>query len=118
MGTFTIGETKVRPGEYHRFENAGGISTAGARNGIVAGVIRANWGPLGSVVVCEPSTDIKAIYGNGETEDMITEMFKGGGSKGYFVRCGTGGTCGTIPCRGRPCGTCWPKVHRRPRGNP
>lgn len=96
MGTFTIGETKVRPGEYHRFENAGGISTAGARNGIVAGVIRANWGPLGSVVVCEPSTDIKAIYGNGETEDMITEMFKGGGSKGYFVRCGTGGTCGTI----------------------
>lgn len=96
MGTFTIGETKVRPGEYHRFENAGGISTAGARNGIVAGVIRANWGPLGSIVVCEPSTDIKAIYGSGETEDMITEMFKGGSSKGYFVRCGTGGTCGTI----------------------
>ncbi len=96
MGTFTIGETQVRPGEYHRFENAGGISTAGARNGIVAGVIRANWGPLGSVVVCEPSTDIKAIYGNGETEDMITEMLKGGSSKGYFVRCGTGGTCGTI----------------------
>lgn len=96
MGTFTIGETKVRPGEYHRFENAGGISTAGARNGIIAGVIRAKWGPLGSVVTFDPSTDVKATYGKGSTEDMITEMFKGGGSKGYFVRVGTGGTCGTI----------------------
>lgn len=96
MGTFTIGETKTRPGEYHRFENSGGISNAGARNGIVAGVIRANWGPLGTVVVCEPSTDIKATFGSGQTEDMITEMFKDGSSKGYFVRCGTGGTKATI----------------------
>ena len=26
-GTFTIGETKTRPGIYHRYENAGGVST-------------------------------------------------------------------------------------------
>ena len=63
MGTFTIGETKVRPGEYHRFENAGGIPTAGATNGIVAGVIRANWGPLNKAVVFDPSTDVKAVFG-------------------------------------------------------
>jgi len=96
MATFTVGEKKVRPGEYHRFENAGGISTAGARNGIVAGVIRANWGPLNEVVTFDPSTNVKAVYGKGNTEDLITEMFKASNSKGYFVRVGTGGTLGTI----------------------
>lgn len=96
MGTFTIGETKIRPGEYHRTENGGGINTVGARNGIVAGVIRANWGPLGEVVTFEPSTSVKATYGSGLTENLITEMFKEGSSKGYFVRVGTGGTCGSI----------------------
>lgn len=35
-GTFTIGETKTRPGIYHRYENAGGVSIAGAINGIGA----------------------------------------------------------------------------------
>ena len=96
MGTFTIGETKVRPGEYHRFENAGGIPTAGATNGIVAGVIRANWGPLNKAVVFDPSTDVKAVFGKGQTEDLISAMFEEGNSKGYFVRCGTGGTYGSI----------------------
>ena len=96
MGTFTIGEKKVRPGEYHRFENAGGIATAGARNGIIAGVIRANWGPLNTVVTFDPSTNVKTVYGAGNKEDLITEMFKGGNSKGYFVRVGTGGTKATI----------------------
>lgn len=95
-GTFTIGETKTRPGEYHRIENAGGVSAVGARNGILAGVIKANWGPLNEVVVFDPSTDVKTIYGAGLTENLITEMFKGGGSEGYFVRVGTGGTYGSI----------------------
>lgn len=96
MGTFTIGETKIRPGEYHRVENAGGISAAGARNGIIAGAIKANWGPLGEVVTFDPSTSVKATYGSGLTENLITEMFKGGSSKGYFVRVGSGGTVGSI----------------------
>lgn len=96
MGTFTIGETKVRPGEYHRFENAGGIPTAGATKGIVAGVIRANWGPLNKAVVFYPSTDVNAVFGKGQTEDLISAMFEEGNSKGYFVRCGTGGTYGSI----------------------
>lgn len=96
MGTFSIGETKIRPGEYHRVENAGGISAVGARNGIVAGVITAGWGPLGEVVTFDPSTSVKAIYGIGKTENLITEMFKAGNSKGYFVRVGTGGTQGKI----------------------
>ena len=96
MGTFSIGEAKIRPGEYHRYENAGGMSTTGAVNGIVAGIIRANWGPLNKTVVFAPSTSVAQTFGTGMTEDLITEMFKSGSSKGYFVRCGTGGTCGEI----------------------
>lgn len=96
MGTFSVGETKIRPGEYHRVENAGGIATAGALNGIVAGIIKANWGPLNKVVAFEPSTSVKSTFGSGSTEGLITEMFKASNSKGYFVRCGSGGTCGTI----------------------
>ena len=45
-GTFVVGETKIRPGVYTRYENAGGVEIAGAANGIGAAVIRANWGPL------------------------------------------------------------------------
>lgn len=96
MGTFTIGETKIRPGEYHRFENAGSIVAAGARNGIVAGIIKSNWGPLGQAVTLSPSATVKSVFGSGMTEDLITEMFKGGASTGYFVRVGSGGTAGSI----------------------
>lgn len=96
MGTFIVGETKVRPGEYHRFENAGGIQTAGAKNGIIAGVFRGNWGPLNKAVTLLPSTDVKKVFGSGQSQDMIPVMFEPGNIKGYFVRVGTGGTAGTI----------------------
>jgi len=95
-GTFTVGEKKVRPGIYHRYENAGGVSIAGAINGIGAGVIRANWGPLNKVIEFEPSTKVSTIYGTGNTEDLITQMFTGGCTSGFFVRAGSGGTAPTL----------------------
>ena len=95
-GTFTVGERKIRPGVYHRYENAGGIRLAGAINGIGAGVIRANWGPLNKVIEFEPSTKVSTIYGSGNTEDLITEMFTGGLTSGFFVRVGSGGTAPTL----------------------
>lgn len=95
-GTFTIGETKVRPGVYHRYENAGNVSLAGAINGIGAGVFQANWGPMNEVVELEPSSKVNQIFGSGKTEDLITEMFNGGITSGFFVRAGTGGTVPTI----------------------
>ena len=95
-GTFTVGERKTRPGVYHRYENAGGIRLAGAINGIGAGVIRANWGPLNKVIEFEPSTKVSTIYGSGNTEDLITEMFTGGLTSGFFVRVGSGGTAPTL----------------------
>ena len=63
------------------------------------GIIRANWGPLNRAVAFEPSTNVNAVFGSGNTEDLITEMFSGGISSGYFVRCGTGGTAPTIIAR-------------------
>ena len=46
---FTVGEKKIRPGVYQRYENRGTSSTAGAVNGIVAATYRSNWGPVGEV---------------------------------------------------------------------
>ena len=40
---FTVGENKKRPGVYQRYENVGGVSIAGATDGIVACCIRSNW---------------------------------------------------------------------------
>ena len=95
-GTFSIGQTKARPGIYWRRENAGGVSLAGAINGIGVGIIRANWGPLNKAVDFEPNTDVKKIFGSGNTEDLITEMFNGGISSGKFVRIGKGGTAPSV----------------------
>lgn len=95
-GTFSVGESKTRPGVYHRRYSVGGGEVAGALNGVGMGIIRANWGPLNRAVAFEPSTNVNAVFGSGNTEDLITEMFSGGISSGYFARCGTGGTAPTI----------------------
>lgn len=93
-GTFIVGETKTRPGVYQRRYKEGAGASAGARNGIGLGLIRANWGPLNSVVDFTPDTNVNKIFGSGEgkTQNLITEMFTGGITKGHFVRVGTGGT--------------------------
>ena len=95
-GTYTIGEKKTRPGVYHRYENAGGLVVAGAVNGIGAGVIQANWGPLNKAIEFAPETKVNTIFGRGKTEDLITEMFTGGITSGFFVRAGTGGTASKL----------------------
>ena len=77
-GTFSVGESKTRPGVYHRRYSVGGGEVAGALNGVGMGIIRANWGPLNRAVAFEPSTNVNAVFGSGNTEDLITEMFSGG----------------------------------------
>lgn len=69
---------------------------AGAINGIGAGVIQANWGPLNQAIEMEPSTKVNQIFGSGKTEDLITKMFDGGITSGFFVRAGTGGTVPSV----------------------
>ncbi len=95
-GIFTIGETKTRPGVYTRYENAGGVSLAGAVNGIGAAIIKANWGPLNQLVELDGANAVAPAFGSALTVDTITEMFTGGCSKVKAVRAGTGGTPTTI----------------------
>lgn len=95
-GTFSPGEVKVRPGNYHREVSDITANLAGNINGIGAGLIKANWGPLNEAVAFDGSTDVNAVFGSGQTESLITEMFNGGITSGFFVRIGTGGTAPKI----------------------
>ncbi|MEG1562152.1 MAG: phage tail sheath subtilisin-like domain-containing protein [Bacteroides sp.] len=98
-GTFTVGETKIRPGVYTRYENAGGVELAGASNGIGAAIIRANWGPLNQVKWIENPVTAASIFGESGTNhtvNIVNEMLTGGASKVAVVRAGTGGTAATI----------------------
>lgn len=96
MGVFfTVGEKKKRPGVYQRYENIGGVSVAGATDGIVACCVRSNWGELGKVYTFENIDEAKQALGNGGkngTVDLLTEVFTGGAIKVYCVRIGSGGT--------------------------
>lgn len=95
---FTIGEKKTRPGVYYRYENYGTPPTAGADDGKCAAVIRSNWGPVGEVQEMDSYEDIAKIYGDGGTggtTDVALEEFKGGATKVFAIRLGTGGTKGT-----------------------
>lgn len=100
MGVFfTVGEKKKRPGVYQRYENIGGVSVAGATDGIVACCIRSNCGELNKVHTFESIEAAKKVFGNGGengTVDLLTEVFTGGAIKVYCVRVGSGGTRGTV----------------------
>ncbi len=96
---FTVGEKKKRPGVYQRYENVGGVSIAGATDGIVACCIRSNWGELGKVHTFESIEAAKLALGNGGengTVSLLTEIFTGGAKKVYCVRLGSGGTKSSI----------------------
>ena len=95
-GTFIVGERKIRPGVYQRRYKTGTGPIAGARNGVGLGLIRANWGPLNTVVDFTPDTNVNRIFGSGNTENLITEMFNGGLTSGHFVRIGTGGAAPSV----------------------
>ena len=94
---FTVGESKKRPGVYQRYENVGGVSIAGATDGIVACCIRSNWGERNKVHTFESIEQAIEILGNGGengTVSLLTEIFTGGAKKVYCVRLGSGGTKG------------------------
>lgn len=96
---FNIGEKKKRPGVYQRYENIGGLSVAGASDGVVACCIRSNCGELNKVHTFESIEAAKRVFGDdGEngTVDLLTEVFAGGAVKAYCVRVGNGGTKGTV----------------------
>lgn len=89
-GTFTIGEKKVRPGTYYRYENVGGVETVGAINGIGAALFRASWGPLNKVFDMDITmqNNIDDYYGSAATVKILKEMFNGGTTTIRAVRIG------------------------------
>ena len=97
---YNEGENKIRPGVYQRHSNSGLGALVGARDGIVAIPVRANWGALGQVV---KNTSKKALlanygtgtYGSGYTVPAAEEIFNAGASTVYTYRMGTGGTAAT-----------------------
>ena len=94
---FTVGEKKKRPGVYQRYENVGGVSIAGATDGIVACCVRSNWGECNKVHTFESIEQAKLVLGNGGengTVSLLTEIFTGGAKKVYCVRLGNNGTKG------------------------
>lgn len=95
-GFYQVGETKIRPGVYHRYVNAGGAEIAGAREGIGCAVVTGNWGALNTPVTIDNSADVTTVVGSGSGYDVITEMFTGGVEEIVVVRVGSGGTKGSI----------------------
>jgi hypothetical protein len=95
MGAFfTVGEQKIRPGTYIRYENTGTPAEVAITNGVCAAVFKANWGPLGVAIDIENLTDVETYFGSALTVDIIKEILKSG-VKVKAVRLGSGGTKGT-----------------------
>lgn len=95
---YRAGETKIRPGVYRRYENVGKNDTLGARYGMFAIPVHADFGPLETVSVFEPDqiNELKQMYGTGGTVDAALALFDGGATKVYIYRLGTGGTVSSV----------------------
>ncbi len=100
MGAFfTVGEEKIRPGVYYRYENYEAGNTVGADDGKCACVIRSNWGPIDSTVLLEAEKDITTYFGDGGTDGTLAvpkQQFIGGAKSVRTVRLGSGGEYGTL----------------------
>jgi len=89
---FTIGEKKVRPGIYFRYENWGTPPIAGAADGRCGAVFRSNWGPLAKPVAIENFSHIARVYGEGGTTSVALEQFRGGARLVFAMRLGDAST--------------------------
>lgn len=89
-GIFTIGEKKVRPGVYYRYENSGGVETVGATNGITAALFQADWGPLNKEFDMDVTmkNNISDYYGTDAHVKILKEAFTGGATTIRAVRIG------------------------------
>jgi len=96
---FNIGEKKVRPGLYNRYESNDGVATAGASDGTVAAVFQGDMGELSKVYILTGIDDVGALFGdtggaNG-TVQILKDIFNAGASIVKAVRLGAGGTKAT-----------------------
>lgn len=94
--TFLPGEQKIRPGTYARITSSGLNPPAVIPSGIVAALIRSEWGPLGAVTALEGEGAIEATFGSGGTTEVLRQIFRGGARRVLAIRQGTGGAVATI----------------------
>lgn len=106
---FNVGESKVRPGVHFRQESGSELNLTGAESGIVAVAFKANWGPLGEVVVVNNPADIATLFGDdsvsGSNVAILRKIFQGGASQIKAVRVGAGGTKAAITLKDTTTGT-------------
>lgn len=95
---YNIGEQKIRPGVYRRYEKVSSDGTPGAIYGIFAIPVHSDLGPLGTVSVFakDEMEEFKGMYGTGGTTDAVIALFNGGATKIYVYRLGTGGSKASI----------------------
>lgn len=99
MGSFyNVGEQKIRPGVYRRYENVGESSTPGAIYGVFAMAIHSDIGPLATVSTYgrDDIDEFKKTYGTSGTADAVLKLFEGGATKVFVYRLGTGGAKATV----------------------
>lgn len=102
---FNEGEIKTRPGVYQRYSNVGYSDLVGAKDGICAIPVQANWGPIGSVVKNVNVGDLtrnygSGVYGTGYTVPAAVAMFEGGANTVYTYRMGNGGKQASLSLEG------------------
>lgn len=95
---FRVGESKIRPGVYRRYEKVGTSGTPGAIYGVFAIPVHANFGPLNTVSAfgSDQIEDLKAMYGTGGTVDAALALFEGGATTVYIYRLGAEGSVATV----------------------
>ena len=100
MGSlYNVGEQKIRPGVYRRYESYGNNSEiAGAEYGLFAIPVHADFGPVGKVSEFEKDSisELKAMYGTGGTVNAALALFDGGATKVFIYRLGEGGATSSL----------------------
>ena len=89
VGTWKLGERKVRPGTYFRTE-AVGVVTEGAINGIAAMLISSNWGALNKIVDVDQTmmNNLSEWFGTGNGVEAVKEALLGGATTVKVIRVG------------------------------
>ena len=104
-GYFNLGETKTRPGAYFNVQKRGIDAVAGAIDGVVAVLFKADFGPLGTVVEIDALDGYESVFGTGGKTDALKYALQGGATKLVAYRVGTGGTCATTTLTAGESGT-------------
>lgn len=84
--SYFVGEKKIRPGTYQRYENHGANAGSGATAHSVAIPIQATWGPVDEVTVHESVNSVTKTYGTDGTVDAALALLAAGAPKIYCIR--------------------------------